>query len=135
MPLLEIVTDAAETHPEDAKLLVRELRELLQSLQISEAQIEQGQMRVDVNVSVSNDKMQGQRVEIKNVSGAKNVERAVEHEYWRHIKLMEQGIIPLPETRRYDADIDQTVPLRHKDTEPDYRFFQDPDLPQITITN
>ena len=91
-------------------------------------------MRVDVNISVRGEKHAGPRVEVKNVAGAKNVERALEYEYLRHIALLSKGEAPLPETRRYDADTDQTVSLRLKDEEPDYRFFQDPDLPQISVT-
>ena len=63
-------------------------------------------MRVDVNVSVRGEKHAGPRVEVKNVAGAKNVERALEYEYLRHIDLLSKGEAPLPETRRYDADID-----------------------------
>ena len=135
MPLLEIVTTAKPTHPNDAKLIVRELQELLKSLGISEAQIENGQLRVDVNLSVQGEKNESPRVEIKNVSGSKNVERAVEYEYRRHIEMLTRGEVPLPETRHYEADNDRTVTLRVKEEEPDYRFFQDPDLPQISVTN
>ena len=106
VPLLEIVTEAQETHPSDAKLIVRELQDLLSTLDISEAQIDQGQMRVDVNISVRGEKHAGPRVEVKNVAGAKNVERALEYEYLRHIDLLRNGEAPLPETRRYDADVD-----------------------------
>jgi aspartyl-tRNA(Asn)/glutamyl-tRNA(Gln) amidotransferase subunit B len=91
-------------------------------------------MRVDVNVSVSSDTIGGNRVEIKNVAGARNVERAVEYEYRRHIGLLSQGKIPEFETRRYDAEKDITHSLRRKEEEPDYRFFQDPDLPAFEIT-
>lgn len=104
-------------------------------MEISDAQIDQGQLRVDVNVSVIGEKNKSERVEIKNVSGAKNVERAVEYEFRRHIGLLSQGKFPAPETRRFDADTGSTVTLRKKEEEPDYRFFQDPDLPQINITN
>lgn len=135
MPLLEIVTAAKQTHPNDAKLIVRELQELLKSLGISEAQIENGQLRVDVNISVQGEKYESPRVEIKNVAGSKNCERAVEFEYRRHIEMLSRGEIPLPETRRYEPDMDRTITLRVKEEEPDYRFFQDPDLPQITVTN
>ena len=63
-------------------------------------------MRVDVNISVRGPNKQGCRVEVKNVAGAKNVERALEFEYLRHIDLLSKGTEPLPETRRYDADVD-----------------------------
>ena len=135
MPLLEIVTHPTVTHPNDAKLIVRELQELLKTLGISEAKIENGQLRVDVNLSVQGEKNESNRVDIKNVGGSKNVERAVEHEYRRHISMLSKGEIPLPETRRYEPDHDRTVTLRLKEEEPDYRYFQDPDLPQITVTN
>lgn len=82
-----------------------------------------------MNVSVHSDKISGNRVEIKNVAGAKNVERAVEFEYRRQIALLMDGKIPEFETRRYDAVSDVTHTLRKKEDEPDYRFFQDPDLP------
>ena len=135
MPLLEIVTHPTVTHPNDAKLIVRELQELLKTLGISEAKIENGQLRVDVNLSVQGEKNESNRVDIKNVGGSKNVERAVEHEYRRHISMLSKGESPLPETRRYEPDHDRTVTLRLKEEEPDYRYFQDPDLPQITVTN
>lgn len=73
-------------------------------------------------------------MEIKNVAGARNVERAVEFEYRRHIELLSQGKVPEFETRRYDAEKDVTHSLRRKEEEPDYRFFQDPDLPAFAIS-
>ena len=132
MPLLEIVTDAKKTHPVDAKLIVREVQDMLRSLNISDGNIDQGQLRVDVNVSVrgesNNPSMDGAqisspRVEVKNVAGARNVERAVEFEFRRHIKALMGGKPILPETRRYDAEKNKTVTLRLKEEEPDYRFF------------
>lgn len=79
--------------------------------------------------------MTSKRVEIKNVAGAKNVERAVEYEFRRHIAMLQDGKTPDAETRRYDANENKTITLRKKEQEPDYRFFQDPDLPQIFVTN
>lgn len=80
-------------------------------------------MRVDVNVSVHGEKAAGCRVEVKNVSGAKNVERAVEYEFRRHVDLLENGSFPKPETRKFDAATGTTVLLRSKTEDPDYRFF------------
>lgn len=99
---------------------------MLSSLGISEAKVEQGQMRVDVNISVwhaETDAVRSPRVEIKNVAGAKNVERAVEYELRRHVALLESEQNALPETRRYDAAEGRTVLLRTKNEDPDYRFF------------
>jgi len=94
-------------------------------------------MRVDVNVSVRENKADGKgskRVEVKNVSGAINVGRVVEHEFLRHIALLEKGDEPLPETRKWDAELGKTFSIRDKDSDPDYRFFLDPDLPRIKIS-
>jgi aspartyl-tRNA(Asn)/glutamyl-tRNA(Gln) amidotransferase subunit B len=92
MPLLEIVTDAQWTNPDDCKLVVYAMQELLSTLGISEAKVEQGQMRVDVNISVwskTDKSIRSPRVEIKNVAGAKNVERAVEFEFKRAVTQLE----------------------------------------------
>jgi len=96
---------------------------MLSTLGISEAKIDLGQMRVDVNISIQGDNLRSQRVEVKNVSGAKNVERAVEFEYRRHVALLEGGQTVLPETRRYNAAEGITELLRSKNEDPDYRFF------------
>ena len=91
-------------------------------------------MRVDVNVSVMHkDGTFSERVEVKNVAGAKNVERAVEHEFLRHINMIKEGKMPHMETRRYDAENDKTLPIRMKEEDPDYRFFLDPDLPAFRV--
>ena len=126
MPLLEIVTDAQWTNPDDCKLVVYAMQELLSTLGISEAKVEQGQMRVDVNISVwsTTDKsIRSPRVEIKNVAGAKNVERAVEFEFKRAVTQLESNSNVLPETRRFDAAEGRTVLLRVKTEDPDYRFI------------
>lgn len=85
VPLLEINTRASWTNPEDCKLVVRELQELLQSLEVSDARIALGSLRVDVNLSVHGKTVASPEVEIKNISSAKNVERAVEFEYRRQV--------------------------------------------------
>lgn len=92
-------------------------------MNVSDAHIERGQLRVDVSVSVQNDKLIGQIVEIKGLCGAKAVQNAVEHEFRRHIDLLKKNKSPVPETRRWDEKEQRTITLRHADTEPDYRFF------------
>ena len=89
MPLLEIVTDPEINNPEDGKLAVKELQDLLKTMRISEANIEEGQMRCDINISVRKGAVQGNRVEIKNVMGIKFVEKVIEHEILRHVALLE----------------------------------------------
>jgi len=123
MPLLEIVTTAKPTHPNDAKLIVRELQEMLNTLGISQANIENGQLRVDVNLFVQGEKNESPRVDIKTILSSKDAERAVEFEYRRHIEMLSRGEIPLPETRKFDSASGRTETLRIKSEEPDYRFF------------
>lgn len=103
MPLLEIVTTPKPTHPNDSKLIVRELQELLNTLGISQANIENCQLRVDVNLSVQGEKNESPRVDIKTIRSSKDCERAVEYEYRRHIEMLSRGEIPLPETRTFDS--------------------------------
>lgn len=83
MPMLEIVTGAKWTNAENCKLVVREMQELLQQLEISDADLDKDSMRIDINLSVHGEKVSGPRIEIKSVNNAKNVERAVEYEYRR----------------------------------------------------
>ena len=123
IPLLEIVTTAKPTHPNDAKLIVRELQELLNTLGISNANIENGQLRVDVNLSVQGEKNESPRVDIKTVGGSKDAERAVEYEYRRHIEMLSRGEVPLPESRKFNSATGQTETIRVKSEEPDYRYF------------
>ena len=108
MPMLEVVTGAKWTNGEDCKLIVRELQELLQNLEISDAKIKNESMRVDVNLSVHGEKVAGPRIEIKSIDSAKNVERAVEYEYRRQVALMEQGIVPDSETRVFSKNLGKT---------------------------
>lgn len=89
MPLLEIVTEPEIEHPEDGKLAVKELQELLKALKISDANMEEGQMRCDINISVNTESKQGNRVEVKNVLGIKFVEKVIEYEVQRHVNLID----------------------------------------------
>ena len=90
MPLLEIVTEPEIYHPEDGKLAIKELQDLLKTLQISEANMDEGQMRCDVNISVKgkNGGVQGERVEIKNVMGTRFIEKSIEYELKRHAEKL-----------------------------------------------
>lgn len=117
MPLLEIVTEPEIDHPEDGKLAVKEIQDLLKALNISEANMEEGQMRCDVNISVKNEKegIQGDRVEVKNVLGIKFVEKVIEYEITRHVELLRQGKKIPKETRRYDSINDRTISMRSKE--------------------
>lgn len=93
-------------------------------------------MRCDVNISLHklDQSISGNRVEVKNVMGIRFVEKVIEYEMQRHAKLLDQGILPEFETRRYDAVNDKTFSLRSKNDDLDYRFIRDPDLPYFKIS-
>ena len=105
-------------------------------MDISEANMEEGQMRCDVNISLSTPTQEYSRVEIKNVLGLRFVEKCIEHEVKRQAALIEQaeeggieGEVVKKETRRYDAVGDKTIGMRSKEVDPDYRFLGEADLP------
>ena len=104
-------------------------QEMLNTLDVSEARIDKGQMRVDVNIQVAGEKNEGPIIDIKNISNSRNIERAVEFEFERQVNLLKEGIVPEYETRRFNSETGRTETIRSKGDEPDYRYFQDPDLP------
>lgn len=137
MPLLEIITEEQYINPEDCRLVTEEMQEMLCTLGVSEAKLEKRQFRVDLFVQVfdSTSHLHTPRVEIANIDSAENVEKAVEFEYRRLVHLLEAGTNSEVEIRRYMPLTGKTKLLRANPEKVDYRFFQDPDLPRINITN
>jgi aspartyl-tRNA(Asn)/glutamyl-tRNA(Gln) amidotransferase subunit B len=134
IPLIEIVTKpivgAGERAPEVAKAYVRELRELIRALGVSEARMEMGQMRCDVNLSLmpkDADKF-GTRSETKNVNSLRSVERAARYEIQRHAAVLDSGGTVIQETRHFHEDTGSTTSGRTKEEAEDYRYFPEPDL-------
>lgn len=132
-PLAEIVTHPDLADGEQAYRVLRSLRRLLRWLDVSEARMEDGDLRCDANISVPGpDGAPGPRVELKNLNSARAVARALEHERERLARLRDDGCAPAAETRAWDAAANRTVPLRAKETAADYRFLEEPDLPPLT---
>ncbi|MFV0127638.1 Asp-tRNA(Asn)/Glu-tRNA(Gln) amidotransferase subunit GatB [Streptomyces sp. HMX112] len=134
IPLIEIVTKpitgAGERAPEVAKAYVAELRELIKALDVSEARMEMGQMRCDVNLSLrphGREKF-GTRSETKNVNSLRSVERAVRFEISRHAGVLNAGGTIIQETRHFHEDDGSTTSGRVKEEAEDYRYFPEPDL-------
>jgi aspartyl-tRNA(Asn)/glutamyl-tRNA(Gln) amidotransferase subunit B len=126
--LLEIVTEPVLTSPSEARLLLQKLRSILEHLRVSDGSVE-GAMRCDANISVGS----GHRVEIKNISSFREVERALSFEITRQKSL---GSHPSGvETRHWDEVRRVTVTLREKEAEEEYRYFPEPDLPPVKITS
>ena len=135
VPLLEIVSDPDIHSGKEAMQYLEKLRELLLYSDVSDVKIEEGSMRCDVNVSVSKTDQLGVRAEIKNVSSIAAVGMAIESETKRQIALLESGGVQEEETRRYDEAKDETILMRRKETGNDYRYFPEPDIPYVYVTD
>ena len=135
VPLVEVVS-APEMHSSDeAAEFMRALHRLVRWLDISEADMEKGQMRCDANVSVrrrGEDRL-GTRAELKNINSFRFVQNAVDHEIARQIRILEGGDRIVQETRLWDAAAGISQPMRSKESAEDYRYFPDPDLPPLVV--
>jgi aspartyl-tRNA(Asn)/glutamyl-tRNA(Gln) amidotransferase subunit B len=135
VPLMELVTEPVIHDAKTAGDFARELQLLLRTLGISDANMEKGEMRVEANISVSKDADKfGTKVEVKNLNSFKSVEGAIEFEIARQTKLIEEGGEVVQETRGWDEVKLKTFTQRVKETAKDYRYFPDPDLPKMKIT-
>lgn len=135
VPLMELVTEPVIHDAKTAGDFARELQLVLRYLGASEANMEKGQMRVEANISVSKDPAKfGTKVEVKNLNSFRSVERAIEYEIARHIKVLEEGGTIAQETRGWDEAKQATYSQRSKESAHDYRYFPDPDLPKLVIS-
>ena len=136
VPLIEIVTKPCIESSEEAKLYLEKLRELLSYGNISDCKIEEGSMRADANVSIRKnlDEPFGTKAEIKNIGSISNVGLSIQKEIERQAKLYDAGETFKPQTRRFDDKLQDTVLMRVKETGNDYRYFPEPDIPYVVIT-
>ncbi len=132
-PLLEIVSEPDMHSAAEAKAYVRELYLLARHTDISDADLYHGNMRFDVNVSVSQQATLGTRTETKNLNSFRSVERAVEYEIKRQVELLEKGHTIMQETRGWDEAKQKTVSQRGKEEAHDYRYMPEPDVPPIEL--
>lgn len=137
IPLIEIVSEPDISSGEEASAYLRALRSLMMYSGVSDCKMNEGSFRCDVNVSVRRigDTTLGTRSEIKNLNSFSFTEKAIEYEKKRQIALLTEGRSVERETRRFDPQSEMTFPMRKKESETDYRFFPDPDLPQIVLTD
>lgn len=133
-PLLEIVSEPDMHSSAEAKAYAKELHLRMLYAEVSEANLYYGNMRFDVNVSVSKTSEMGTRSETKNLNSFKSVEKAVEYEVDRQIELLEKGESVVQETRGWLDDKQKTVSQRTKEDAHDYRYMPDPDLPPVTLS-
>ena len=134
IPLMELVTEPVIMSAREAGSFARELQLLLRYLNASDANMEKGEMRVEANVSVARDGIRGTKVEIKNLNSFRAMERAVEYEIERQQALLEKGETVAQETRGWDEGRQATFAQRIKEGSADYRYFPDPDLPSLKLS-
>jgi aspartyl-tRNA(Asn)/glutamyl-tRNA(Gln) amidotransferase subunit B len=135
-PLIEIVSEPDIRDSEEAYAYLTQIKKLVQYLEICDGNMEEGSLRCDANVSVMKkgaDKW-GTKVEVKNMNSFRNVQRAIEHEIDRQIAILENGGVVDSETRNFDANTGTTTGMRSKETMNDYRYFPEPDLPPVIIS-
>jgi len=136
-PLIEIVTEPVLKSPEEAYAFLTEVKKLVKYLDVCDGNMEEGSLRCDANVSVmlKGATELGKKVEVKNMNSFRNVFRAIEHEHERLIGLIEEGIEVISETRTFDANTGLTASMRTKEDLNDYRYFPEPDLSPVVISD
>lgn len=136
VPLLEIVSEPDIRSGSEAGLYMQKVRQLARYLEISDGNMQEGSLRCDANVSVrkKNTAALGVKTEIKNMNSFRHVERAIDHEVRRQMAILRRGGSIVQETRLWDDTRAETRPMRSKEEAHDYRYFPDPDLPPILVT-
>ncbi len=136
-PLLEIVSEPDMRSAKEAVAYMRKIHELVRYLEICDGNMQEGSFRCDANVSVrpKGQNEYGTRAELKNINSFKFVEKAINIEVERQIDLIESGGTVVQETRLYDSDKNETRSMRSKEEANDYRYFPDPDLLPVEITD
>ncbi|MCP4389855.1 MAG: Asp-tRNA(Asn)/Glu-tRNA(Gln) amidotransferase subunit GatB, partial [Gammaproteobacteria bacterium] len=136
-PLLEIVSEPDMRSAKEAVAYARKIHSLVRYLEICDGNMQEGSFRCDANVSVRHkgDEKLGTRAEIKNINSFRFLERAINFEIERQIDLIEDGGKVVQETRLYDSERDETRSMRSKEEANDYRYFPDPDLLPVVITD
>ena len=129
VPLMELVTEPDIESGAEAKEFCQELQRIFRELQISDAEMQKGQMRCEVNISVSHTEQLGIKVEIKNLNSFKAVEKCINYEINRQTKLLNNNQKIIQETRGWDENKSETFSQRIKEGSADYRYFPEPDLP------
>ena len=135
VPLIEIVTKPCIKNGKEAMAYLTKLKELLFYANISDCKMEEGSMRCEPNISISKDDKFGTKVEVKNVSSIHNVGLAIDYEIKRQEEMLNNGKTIREETRRFDDKNNKTILMRVKETGNDYRYFIEPDIPYLELTD
>ena len=135
VPLIEIVSEPHIESTQEAVEFAEKLRLIMRYIGVSDCKMQEGSMRCDVNISVSKDNTLGNRTEIKNMNSIANIKKAMEYEYKRQVEILENGGKITQETLGYDEKSGSTYSMRSKEDATDYRFFREPDLLPIHISD
>jgi len=137
VPLIEIVSEPDIRSAEEAKAYLQKLRAIILYTGVSDCKMNEGSLRCDVNLSVRKKGTEafGTRTEMKNLNSFQFIVKAIEYEYKRQVEAIEAGEKIIQETRRFDANSGKTYSMRTKENANDYRYFPDPDLPPIKLTD
>jgi aspartyl-tRNA(Asn)/glutamyl-tRNA(Gln) amidotransferase subunit B len=137
VPLIEIVTEPDIRSAEEASALLTELRKIVRHLDVSDGNMEEGSLRCDANISIREigSTALGTRCEVKNLNSIRNVRRAMDFEFSRQVELVKAGGAIVQSTLNFDADKGTTSPMRSKEMANDYRYFPDPDLAPLVISD
>ena len=137
VPLLEIVSEPDFRSAEEVLQYLERLRAILQYIGASDCKMQEGSLRADINLSVrkKGEEKFGVRTEMKNMNSFKAIQRAIEYESQRQIELLEEGGVVTQETRRWDDNKGVSTAMRSKEDAQDYKYFPEPDLPPIEISD
>ena len=137
VPLLEIVSEPDLRSGEEARAYVEKIRSIIKYLDVSDVRMEEGSLRCDANISVRlmGDEKLGTKTEIKNMNSLTALQKGVEYEAIRQAETLEDGGTIVQETRTWDDSKGMTLSMRKKEAENDYRYFPEPDLVPIVITD
>ena len=136
VPLIEMVSEPDLSSPEEVDKYLKKLKSILEYIEVSDCKMQEGSLRADVNVSVKKktDTKLGTRTEMKNMNSFRSIVRAIEYEVDRQIDILEDGGTITQETLRWDDVSGKTFPMRDKEDAQDYRYFPDPDLVAIKLS-
>lgn len=135
VPLIEIVSEPDIRSAHEAAAYLNEIRKLVRYLDICDGNMEEGSIRCDANISVrlKGAPEYGNRCEVKNLNSIRNLQRAIDHEFIRQARLIDNGEYIEQNTLNFDAETGNTSPLRSKEMANDYRYFPEPDLPPLVL--